>query len=83
MICVCFRIIALYLTQGDWRKNHTANKDSLYVIEPVIESLLQVTELIIECLLLVRSYLIFVTNSTNNLFCHVAVSFLENSGDFF
>ena len=29
--------------QGDWAKHHGANKDLLYVIEPVIESLLQVS----------------------------------------
>ena len=44
LIFVTNFIITWYLTQGDWRKNHTANKDSLYVIEPVIESLLQVIE---------------------------------------
>ena len=41
----------LILTQGDWRKHHRDNKDSLYVIEPVIESLLQ---------LLVQSILLYV-----------------------
>ena len=33
----------LLLMQGDWAKHHGANKDLLYVIEPVIESLLQVS----------------------------------------
>ena len=42
MIFVTSCIIMWYLTQGDWKKNHAAKKDSLYVIEPVIESLLQV-----------------------------------------
>ena len=37
--------------QGDWKKHHGANKDLLYVIEPVIESLLQ---------LLVQSILVYV-----------------------
>ena len=37
--------------QGDWRKHHEANKELLYVIEPVIESLVQ---------LLVQSILVYV-----------------------
>ena len=37
--------------QGDWRKHHEANKELLYVIEPVIESLIQ---------LLVQSILLYV-----------------------
>ena len=41
----------LILIQGDWKKHHGANKDLLYVIEPVIESLLQ---------LLVQSILVYV-----------------------
>ena len=47
----CFHHQFLILTQGDWRKHHRDNKDSLYVIEPVIESLLQ---------LLVQSILLYV-----------------------
>ena len=43
--------LILILTQGDWKKHHGANKDLLYVIEPVIESLLQ---------LLVQSILVYV-----------------------
>ena len=37
--------------QGDWRRHHEANKELLYVIEPVIESLVQ---------LLVQSILVYV-----------------------
>ena len=40
-----------HLIQGDWREHHRANKDSLYVIEAVVESLLQ---------LLVQSILVYV-----------------------
>ena len=31
-----------FISQGDWRKNHEANKRIIYLIEPIIESLLQV-----------------------------------------
>ena len=31
------------LVRGDWRKDHKNNKKMLYVIEPVVESLLQVS----------------------------------------
>ena len=40
-----------HLIQGDWREHHRANKDSLYVIESVVESLLQ---------LLIQSILVYV-----------------------
>ena len=40
-----------HFTQGDWRKHHGANKESLYVLEPVIESLIQ---------LLVQSILVYI-----------------------
>ena len=39
------------LIQGDWRKHHGANKELLYVIEPFIESLIQ---------LLVQSILVYI-----------------------
>ena len=40
-----------HLIEGDWRKHHVANKELLYVIEPVIESLIQ---------LLVQSILVYI-----------------------
>ena len=47
--CIQFR--KPHLMQGDWRRHHEANKELLYVIEPVIESLVQ---------LLVQSILVYV-----------------------
>ena len=41
----------LILIEGDWKKYHGANKDLLYLFEPVVESLLQ---------LLVQSILLYV-----------------------
>ena len=41
--CILQLTHILIFTQGDWKKYHGANKDLLYVIEPVIESLLQVS----------------------------------------
>ena len=48
---VCVQFQKPNLIQGDWRKHHEANKELLYVIEPVIESLIQ---------LLVQSILVYV-----------------------
>ena len=40
-----------HLIQGDWRKYHEANNELLYVMEPVVESLIQ---------LLVQSTLVYI-----------------------
>ena len=47
----CIQFTKPNLMQGDWRRHHEANKELLYVIEPVIESLVQ---------LLVQSILVYV-----------------------
>ena len=41
----------IIIIEGDWKKYHGANRDLLYMFEPVVESLLQ---------LLVQTLLLFV-----------------------
>ena len=35
-------LIGCGVVRGDWQKDHNNNKKKLYIIEPVVESLLQV-----------------------------------------
>ena len=38
-------LIGVGVVGGDWQDDHANNKKNLYIIEPVVESLLQVTQI--------------------------------------